>query len=79
MTEVLQVVGAILILSAFAAVQRGSLGPHQVAYLVLNLAGGLVLSYVAAAEQDWGFLLLNSVWSVVAAWGLLRASPATSA
>ena len=68
-----------MILSAFAALQRGALAPHQVAYLVLNLAGGLVLSYVAAAEQDWGFLLLNSVWSVVAAWGLLRAAPAAGA
>jgi hypothetical protein len=72
MTEVLQIVGAVLIVVAFAALQRGSLKPKQVSYLLLNLAGGLVLTYVALAEQDWGFLLLEVVWSVVSAWGLIQ-------
>ncbi|MBN1530981.1 MAG: hypothetical protein JW895_18105 [Thermoleophilaceae bacterium] len=71
MTELLQVVGAVFILIAFAAIQRGALAPHQFAYLALNLAGGIVLTYVAVAEQDWGFLLLEVVWSIVSAWGLL--------
>jgi hypothetical protein len=72
MSEVLQVVGAVFILIAFAAVQRDALKPHQRSYLVLNLLGGLVLTYVAVAEEDWGFLLLEVVWSAVSAWGLVQ-------
>jgi hypothetical protein len=72
MTEVLQIVGAVLIVVAFGALQRGSLKPKQVSYLLLNLAGGLVLPYVAIAEKDWGFLLLEVVWSVVSAWSLVQ-------
>jgi hypothetical protein len=72
MTEVLQVVGAVLIVVAFAAVQRGSMKPQQISYLVLNLLGGVVLAYVAIAEQDWGFLLLEAVWTVVSGWGLVQ-------
>jgi hypothetical protein len=72
MTEVMQVVGAVFILIAFAAIQRGTLEPHARSYLVLNLVGGLVLGWVAVAEKDWGFLLLETVWSIVSAWGLLQ-------
>ena len=72
MTEVMQVVGAVLILIAFAALQRGTLEPHARSYLLLNLMGGLVLGWVAVAEKDWGFLLLETVWSAVSAWGLLQ-------
>ena len=72
MTEVLQVVGAVFILIAFAAIQRGTMEPHARSYLVLNLVGGLVLGYVAVAEKDWGFLLLEIVWTIVSAWGLLQ-------
>ena len=82
MTEVMQVVGAVLILIAFAALQRGTLEPHARSYLLLNLMGGLVLGWVAVAERDWGFLLLETVWSAVSAWGLLQVlrgkAPATA-
>jgi hypothetical protein len=82
MTEVMQVVGAVLILIAFAALQRGTLEPHARSYLLLNLMGGLVLGWVAVAEKDWGFLLLETVWSAVSAWGLLQVlrgkAPATA-
>ena len=82
MTEVMQVVGAVLILIAFAAIQRGTLEPHARSYLLLNLMGGLVLGWVAVAEKDWGFLLLETVWSAVSAWGLLQVlrgkAPATA-
>ena len=82
MTEVLQVVGAVLILTAFAAIQRGAVAPHARSYLVLNLAGGLILSWVAVNERDWGFLLLEAVWSIVSAWSLaqvLRGKPPAAA
>jgi hypothetical protein len=62
----------VFILVAFVAAQAGTLTPQQRSYLVLNLVGGLVLTWVAIEERDWGFLMLEVVWSVVSAWGLVQ-------
>jgi hypothetical protein len=74
MDQAVQIAGAVLILIAFTAAQRGSMSPHSLAYLLLNLVGSLVLTVVAAVEFDLGFLLLEAVWALVSAWGLWRLS-----
>ena len=70
MDQLVQVVGAVLILVAFAAAQLGAMDPHSRIYLVLNLVGSLILAVLAWRERQWGFLLLESVWAVVSLWGL---------
>ncbi len=70
MDQLVQVVGAILILIAFAAAQFGAMDQHSRAYLVLNLVGSLILAVLAWRERQWGFLLLETVWSAVSLWGL---------
>ena len=79
MDQVIQVVGALLILAAFAAAQFGWLGLQSRTYLVLNLVGAVVLAYLAWDQRQWGFLLLETVWALVSGWGLIqspRRSPA---
>jgi hypothetical protein len=71
MDQVVQILGAVLILTAFVAAQRGIFSPHSPTYLWLNLAGSLVLTVIAAIEFDLGFLLLEVVWALVSAWGLV--------
>ncbi len=71
MRDVLQLVGALLILAAFVAAQRG-LSPHAVSYLALNVVGSAILTVVAAEGRDWGFLLLEVVWTAVSAWSLVE-------
>ena len=68
MSQIVQVVGAVLILAAFAAAQFHRLHPRSYTYLVLNLVGSAVL---AAEERQWGFLLLEGVWALVSLWGLV--------
>jgi hypothetical protein len=68
---VLEVAGAILILVAFALAQFRGLDRHGSLYLVLNLVGATLLAGSAAIHREWGFLLLQSVWAIVALWGLL--------
>ena len=70
MDDLIQIGGAILILIAFIAAQRGTMSPQSLAYLVLNLVGAAILAVLAAIDSDWGFLLLEGVWTVVSAWGL---------
>jgi hypothetical protein len=72
MDQVIQVIGALLILAGFAAAQFGALRVDSVLYLVLNLAGSVVLAYLAAIDDQWGFLLLETVWAIVSAWSLIR-------
>ena len=72
MDQVIQVVGAVLILAGFAGAQLGTLRVDSRTYLVLNLVGSLVLAYLAATDSQWGFLLLEGVWALVSFWSLVR-------
>ena len=68
--QVLQVVGALLILVAFVLAQAGRLRTEAVSYLWLNLVGSAILAVLAALGSNWGFLLLEGAWAVVSAWSL---------
>lgn len=70
MDQLVQVVGALLILAGFAAVQFERMRPDSRLYLALNLAGSAILAVLAWIETQWGFLLLEGVWAIVSAWGL---------
>ena len=72
MDQVVEVAGAVLILAAFIAAQRGRLSPHSLPYLVLNLVGSAALAVLALLDDDWGFLLLEGVWAPVSACGLAQ-------
>jgi hypothetical protein len=72
MDQVVQVIGALLILVAYAAAQFGRLNQRSRVYLVLNLVGSAVLTLLAWQEEQWGFLLLEGVWALVSLWGLVQ-------
>jgi hypothetical protein len=68
--QVIQIVGAVLILVAFALPQFHLLEPTSYGYLVPNLVGAALLGVVAVIEQQWGFVLLEVVWGLVSLWSL---------
>lgn len=72
MDQLIQIVGALLILAAFAAVQFERMRPDSHLYLALNLIGSIILAVLAWLDSQWGFLLLEGVWAIVSAWGLAR-------
>ncbi|MFP5219163.1 MAG: CBU_0592 family membrane protein [Actinomycetes bacterium] len=75
---VVQMTGALLVLGAFALLQARRLGPKSVTYLLMNLAGAGLLAANAGVNEQWGFVLLNTVWFAVSLVSLVRrgAAPA---
>jgi hypothetical protein len=59
MDQFVQVLGALLILAAFTGAQRGWLTAESQLYLLLNFVGASVLAFLAAADGQPGFLLLE--------------------
>jgi hypothetical protein len=70
--QLIQIVGALLILTGFVAAQFRVLDPLSLAYLLVNLVGSSILTVDAWREAQWGFFLLELVWAIVSAWGLLQ-------
>lgn len=79
MGQLLQMTGALLVLAGFALAQTGRLDPASRGYLLLNLAGSLVLAIVAYRGAQWGFLVLEASWAAVSGGGLLRRRRAVAA
>jgi hypothetical protein len=74
MDQIVQLAGALFILSAFILAQMKRLRSESAVYLVLNFVGAGLLSVVALIDSDWGFVLLEVVWTLVSGAGLVRLS-----
>ncbi len=72
MNVILQIIGAVLVLTGFAASQLGWLGARSISYLTLNIVGAALLAALALHDGDWGFLLLEGVWVAVSLASLGR-------
>jgi hypothetical protein len=73
--QVISVIGAILMLGAYAALQTGVLGRDDRLFHVLNFAGGVLLAWVAIADRRLGFILLEGTWALLSLPGMLRRAP----
>ena len=69
--QVLQVLGALLILAGYVLAQLRVLHQRSYTYLLLNLVGSAVLAVLALVDQQWGFLLLEAVWALVSLWAIV--------
>ncbi len=72
MNDLLQIVGALLLVGAFAAAQIGWVRPHDLRYLLANLVGGAVLVVIAGAAGQPGFVITNGFWVLISLWGLAQ-------
>ena len=70
--QVIQIIGAFLILCAFVLLQTKHLKITSTSYLLMNLIGAALLTVAAFMAWQWGFIILETVWALVAPYGLLR-------
>lgn len=67
--------GVSTLLLAFVLNQRRVLSEHSRTFLAMNLIGALVCAWSAWLARFMPFLVLETVWALVAGWGLLRWKP----
>ncbi len=72
MPLLVQLVGAALVLTAFALLQVRRLSATSVVYLALNAVGPAALAADAVVDRNWGFVALNAVWCAVSLASLVR-------
>jgi hypothetical protein len=75
--QLISLLGAVVILGAYAALQSRKLESETAAYQALNALGGALLCATAVAERQYGFILLEGAWAVLSLWGLARVLRAT--
>jgi hypothetical protein len=74
--QLVQIVGALLVLVGFTLAQLGRVDHHSGAYLIVNLVGSAMLAVDAVIGRQYGFLLLEGVWALLSAWGLISMASA---
>lgn len=71
--QIVSLIGASLILAAFAMSNLGKWDAKSVPYQALNALGGCCLAYTAIVGHQFGFILLEGTWTLLSLFGLLRA------
>jgi len=71
--QLISVIGALMVLSAYGLIQGGVWRELDAGYLALNIVGSLLLGIVAIADQRIGFIFLEFAWAGLGFVGVARA------
>ena len=71
LVQAVSVIGALLILGAFAANLLQWMNTSNLWYSLLNFVGSAILLVVAILDQQFGFILLEGTWGLVSLWGII--------
>jgi hypothetical protein len=72
MWQFISLLGAMLILIAFALSQLGHADPKDPLYNLLNLVGSAILLVIAIRDVQAGFIVLESAWGLLSLYALVR-------
>lgn len=68
--QIVQIVGALLVLTGFLAAQADLVDHRAYKYLVPNAAGSTAMAITAVYTHDWGFVFLEGTWALLSYWGI---------
>jgi hypothetical protein len=71
--QMISVLGALMVLSAYGLIQGGVWSELNAGYLALNIVGSLLLGIVAIEDQRVGFIFLEFAWAGLGLVGVARA------
>jgi hypothetical protein len=75
LSDIIGTIGVSTLLVGFVLNQRRVLSEHSRAFLAMNLIGAVLCGYSAWLVRFMPFVVLEAVWAMFAAWGLVRWSP----
>lgn len=70
--QVISFIGAMLIMIAYGGHQLGWIDSRRPSYNIMNAAGSAILVWIALHPFQIGFVVLESVWTVISLWALFR-------
>ena len=70
--DILGWVGVLFILTAFTLITFGYINASDIVYGILNLIGALGIIVSSYAKKDFQPIILNVVWLLVAAIGIIK-------
>jgi drug/metabolite transporter (DMT)-like permease len=76
--QVLSIIGSLLVLGAYFALQRGHLRSDARLYSALNFMGAGLMTWVAVAEWQIGFIVLEGSWALLSFPGMLPKRPTSA-
>ena len=70
--QVISILGALLVLTAYGAHQLDRLRSNTYTYQVLNLLGGAALLVAAITTRQAGLIIMEGAWTVISFGGLIK-------
>jgi hypothetical protein len=70
--QAVSLLGAVMQLLAYALLQLGLLPRESYPYQVANVVGSLLMTIVAMLNHEYGFILMEAVWCLTSAYGLIK-------
>jgi multisubunit Na+/H+ antiporter MnhB subunit len=70
--QVISVLGALCVLTAYGAHQLGRMHSETYTYQFLNLLGGTLLVTAAWTTRQAGLILMEGAWTVISVYGVVK-------
>lgn len=70
--QLISLLGAAMMLVAYAGQQLKKLQPDKFLYILLNLIGAIILTVVAYRVRQTGLTLVEGSWAVISALSMIR-------